>query len=105
MPSEKRLAPRCELNRPVRLRWTDSAGRECSALAHVQNLGRRGMGVTLRERLAPGSFVHLREKDLQLVGTAVVRYQEDRRGLYYIGIEFCGGMLTPHEILETYQRA
>jgi hypothetical protein len=36
---------------------------------------------------------------LQLVGTAVVRYQEDRRGTYYTGIEFCGGMFTPRELL------
>lgn len=62
------------------------------------------MGVLLRERLAPGSFVHLREKDMQLVGTAVVRYQEDRKGIYYTGLEFCGGLLAPREILNGGQR-
>lgn len=99
MPTEKRLAPRCELKRPVRFRWIEPSGREYSALAEMQNLGRRGMGVLLRERLTPGSFVHLRERDLQLVGTAVVRYQEDRRGLFYTGLEFCGGLLAPRELL------
>jgi hypothetical protein len=99
MPTEKRQAPRCSLNRSVRLRWTEPSGREFSAMADVQNLARRGMGVMLRERLTPGEFVHLREKDLRLVGTAVVRYQEDRKGVYYTGLEFCGGMFTPREFL------
>lgn len=99
MPSEKRLTSRCEFSRPMRLRWIEPSGREYSTLAQVQNLSRRGMGVMLRERLAAGSFVHLREKDMQLVGTAVVRYQEDRKGIYHMGLEFCGGLMAPHEIL------
>ncbi len=99
MPSEKRLAPRCEISRPVRLRWLEPSGREYSTVAQVENLARRGMGVILRERIAPGSFVHLREKEMQLVGTAVVRYQEDRKGIFYTGLEFCGGLLAPRELL------
>ncbi len=45
----------------------------------------------------------LREQDLQLVGKAIVRYQEDRKGQYYTGLEFVGGLLAPRELLESSQ--
>lgn len=105
MPSEKRLTNRSAVNRSIRLRWIDSAGRNASAKGEIQNLGRRGMGIFLRERLQKGATVQLTERDLQLVGKAIVRFQEDRKGRYYTGLEFVGGLLAPHELLASGQLA
>lgn len=101
MATEKRFTSRTGLNRSIRVKWIDAAGRNAFAQAEVQNLGRRGMGVLLRERLQRGCTVYLAERDLQLVGKAVVRYQEDRKGKYYTGLEFCGGLLAPLELLDS----
>jgi hypothetical protein len=95
MPTEKRLTNRRADSRLIRLQWIDSAGRHVFVQGELQNLGRRGMGVLLRERLPKGEMVQLAERDLQLVGTAVVRHQENRKGLYYTGLEFLGGLLAP----------
>ena len=95
MPSEKRLTNRRAVSRLIRLQWIDSAGRNVFVQGELQNLGRRGMGILLRARLPKGAMVQLAERDLQLVGTAIVRYQEDRKGMYYTGLEFLGGLLAP----------
>jgi hypothetical protein len=99
MPTEKRLCSRIGLQQNVRLRWIEPNGRERSATAQVCDLARRGMGVLIEEKIVAGSYVHVRENSLQLVGTALVRYQRDMRGRYWTGLEFCGGMLTPREVL------
>lgn len=62
------------------------------------------MGVLMQEKIVAGSYVHVRENSLQLVGTALVRYQRDIRGRYWTGLEFCGGMLTPREVLDNLPR-
>jgi len=103
MASEKRYTERRKVNHAIRLKWIDSSGRDTFARAEIQNLGRRGMGILLRERLQRGLTVYLSERNLQLVGKAVVRYQEDRKGRYYTGLEFIGGLLAPHELIEVDQ--
>jgi hypothetical protein len=103
MPSEKRFTNRSAVSRSIRLKWIDSRGCNAFAQGEVQNLGRRGMGILLRERLQKGATVQLAERDLQLVGKAIVRYQEDRKGQYYTGLEFVGGLLAPRELLESNQ--
>ncbi|MCA2970364.1 MAG: hypothetical protein INH43_17760 [Acidobacteriaceae bacterium] len=105
MATEKRFANRKGLARSIRLKWIDAMGRNAFAQAEVKNLGRRGMGVLLRERLQRGSTVYLAERDWPLVGTAVVRYQEDRKGKFYTGLEFSGGLLAPLELIEGDQPA
>ncbi len=67
------------------------------------DITRRGMAVLIRERIPLGTHVHLREKELQLIGMAVVRNQLEQRGWYRTGLEFCGALLTPQEVLNRLQ--
>ncbi len=57
------------------------------------------MAVLVQGRIPIGTQIHLREKALQLIGMAVVRNQREQRGWDRTGLEFCGALLTPHEVL------
>jgi len=99
MASEKRLARRLRVEQKVQIRWAEECGRERTAAGACIDITRRGMAVMVRERIPLGTQIHLREKELQLIGMAVVRNQREERGWYQTGLEFCGALLTPHEVL------
>ena len=99
MANEKRLAPRLAVEKKVGMRWAEACGRERSVQGTCIDITRRGMAVMVRERIPVGTQIHLREKELQLIGMAVVRNQLEKRGWYQTGLEFCGALLTPHEVL------
>ena len=99
MASEKRLACRLQIEQKVLLRWAEGCGRERSSQGSCVDITRRGMAVMVRERIPVGTQIHLREKELQLIGMAVVKNQREQRGWYHTGLEFCGALLTPHEVL------
>ena len=99
MANEKRLTRRLAVDQKVGLRWAEACGRERSVQGTCLDITRRGMAVSIRERIPVGTHVHLREKELQLIGTAIVRNQREQRGWYQTGLEFCGALLTPHEVL------
>ncbi len=99
MASEKRLARRLRVDHKIQIRWAEGCGRERSAQGSCIDITRRGMALLVRERIPVGTQIHLREKELQLIGMAVVRNHREQRGWYQMGLEFCGALLTPHDVL------
>ena len=83
-----RFHGRCKILCPVTLAWMDTDGR--TRRMNVRGVDMSGAGVCVESSkpVAPGSKVYVQVKQLNLMGTGVVRHCRVRGSKYRIGLEF-----------------
>ena len=82
------------------LTYTDKGGRSRVQKSRILDLSRKGMSVSLPDRLEIRSFVHVNCAALKLNGTASVRRQLQERASFITGLEFVGALVysAPPEV-------
>jgi hypothetical protein len=86
--ADSRFHGRFKIKSRVMLSGEDEAGKTWTIQGRGADMSRLGARVETSDPIAPGSFVFIQVRELNLMGGAVVRYCV-RRGLKYkIGLEF-----------------
>jgi len=85
--SGRRMAIRHPANgSPVRVTWTDEAGRSHAVTARLMDISERGLGLESPEPINTPT-VHIKAPEHDLDSLAEVRYSEFRGGKYVVGME------------------
>lgn len=86
--ADSRFHGRFKIKNRVTLSGEDAAGKTWTIHGRGVDMSRLGARIETADAIAPGSFVFIQVRELNLMGGAVVRYCT-RRGLNYkIGLEF-----------------
>jgi hypothetical protein len=86
--ADSRFHGRFKIKNRVTLSGEDAAGKTWTIHGRGVDMSRLGARIETGDPIAPGSFVFIQVRELNLMGGAVVRYCV-RRGLKYrIGLEF-----------------
>jgi PilZ domain len=89
--SERRREPRDEVNVPLGILCTDSEGRESRFQARLADISLRGAKMRVPQRLPKGTTVYFYCQKFGIGGRGSVRYCEQRKQAYEIGLEFPSG--------------
>ena len=86
--ADSRFHGRFKIKNRVMLSGEDEAGKTWTIQGRGVDMSRLGARIETTDPIAPGSFVFIQVRELNLMGGAVVRYCV-RRGLNYkVGLEF-----------------
>ncbi|HUJ22097.1 MAG TPA: PilZ domain-containing protein [Bryobacteraceae bacterium] len=90
---DERRYIRSPINARIDVCWQDAPGSQKQTPSRGVNISSVGASVISPHRIAVGSAVYLRSKDLQLMGNATVRHCTERKSKFLIGLEFRGSLL------------
>ncbi len=89
--SERRKEPRDEVNASLGILCTDSEGRETRFQARLVDISVKGARMSVPQRLPKNTTVYFYCQRFGIGGRGSVRYCEQRKQAYEIGLEFPGG--------------
>ena len=90
MEDKRRRAPRVARGAPIRLSWYQ--GFDKYGMGQCLNISRTGLGVLVAEPIPVRGQVCLRSESLGLSGSASVRYCQNHKAKYLVGLDFSGGL-------------
>jgi hypothetical protein len=73
--------------------WQDARGLKKQAQSRSINISSVGASVRSSEPIAVGSAVYIQSKQLQLMGSAIVRHCTGFKSKFLIGLEFHGSLI------------
>jgi hypothetical protein len=76
--------------------WQDQRGWQKQSQSRGVNMSSAGASVISPEPIAVGSAVYLASKELQLMGSAIVRHCTEKKSKFLIGLEFRGSLVRSY---------